>query len=164
MRKALLSVLFAQTQVGLLSFHLAATRIRESQDLEFRAEFFNFLNHPASRSLIHISLTALVRLNTPRRNSLNEGHGFSRAVKSHSHEGFRGCVRTGNEPQIGPRPVGPGFDSRSIFGSHTASLAPESSSQLRSFEKSGLREFTIVTTNPMLSCADKLSAQGEGTQ
>jgi hypothetical protein len=45
MRKAL-SVLFAQTQVGLLSFHLGATGIRESQDLEFRAEFFNFLNHP----------------------------------------------------------------------------------------------------------------------
>jgi putative heme-binding domain-containing protein len=35
----------------------------------------------------------------------------------------------------------------------------ESSSQLRSFEKSGLREFTIVTTNPMPSYADKLSAQ-----
>jgi putative heme-binding domain-containing protein len=35
----------------------------------------------------------------------------------------------------------------------------DSSSQLRSFEKSGLREFTIVTTNPMPSYADKLSAQ-----
>jgi hypothetical protein len=124
MRKALLSVLFAQTQVGLLSFHLAATRIRESQDLEFRAEFFNFLNHPASRSLIHISLTTLVRLNTPRKNSLNEGHGFSRAVKSHSHEGFRGCVRTGNEPQIGPRPVGPRSDSRSIFAFSHSLFSP----------------------------------------
>ena len=47
MRKALLCVLFAQTQVGLLSFHLAATGIRESQDLEFRAEFFNLVNHPS---------------------------------------------------------------------------------------------------------------------
>jgi hypothetical protein len=47
MRKALLCVLFAQTQVSLLSFHLAATAIRESQDLEFRAEFFNFPNHPS---------------------------------------------------------------------------------------------------------------------
>ncbi len=35
----------------------------------------------------------------------------------------------------------------------------DSSSQLRSFEKSGLREFTIVTTNPMPSYTDKLSAQ-----
>ena len=35
----------------------------------------------------------------------------------------------------------------------------DSSGQLRSFEKSGLREFTIVTTNPMPSYADKLSAQ-----
>lgn len=35
----------------------------------------------------------------------------------------------------------------------------DSSSQLRSFEKSGLREFTIVTTNPMPSYADKMSAQ-----
>ena len=35
----------------------------------------------------------------------------------------------------------------------------DSSSQLRSFEKSGLREFTIVTTNPMPSYADKLSTQ-----
>ena len=35
----------------------------------------------------------------------------------------------------------------------------DSSSQLRSFEKSGLREFTIVTTNPMPSYADKLSPQ-----
>jgi putative heme-binding domain-containing protein len=35
----------------------------------------------------------------------------------------------------------------------------DSSSQLRSFEKSGLREFTIVTTNPMPSYADRLSAQ-----
>ncbi len=35
----------------------------------------------------------------------------------------------------------------------------DSSGQLRSFEKSGLREFTIVTTNPMPSYADKLNAQ-----
>ena len=35
----------------------------------------------------------------------------------------------------------------------------DSSSQLRSFEKSGLREFTIVITNPMPSYADRLSAQ-----
>jgi putative heme-binding domain-containing protein len=35
----------------------------------------------------------------------------------------------------------------------------DSSSQLRTFEKSDLREFTIVTTNPMPSYADKLSAQ-----
>jgi putative heme-binding domain-containing protein len=35
----------------------------------------------------------------------------------------------------------------------------EASGQLASFAKSGLREFTIVTTNPMLSYADKLSAQ-----
>ncbi len=35
----------------------------------------------------------------------------------------------------------------------------DSSSQLRSLERSGLREFTIVTTNPMPSYADKLSAQ-----
>jgi hypothetical protein len=47
MRKALLCVLVDQTQVGLLSFHLSATEIRESQDLEFRAEFFNFLNYPS---------------------------------------------------------------------------------------------------------------------
>jgi hypothetical protein len=47
MRKALLCLLFDQTQVGLLSFHLAATEIRESQDPEFRAEFFNFLNYPS---------------------------------------------------------------------------------------------------------------------
>jgi hypothetical protein len=47
MRKALLCVLFDQTQVGLLGFHLEATEIRESQDVEFRAEFFNFLNYPS---------------------------------------------------------------------------------------------------------------------
>jgi putative heme-binding domain-containing protein len=35
----------------------------------------------------------------------------------------------------------------------------DSSGQLRSFSRSGLREFTIVTTNPMPSYADKLSAQ-----
>ena len=35
----------------------------------------------------------------------------------------------------------------------------DSSGQLRSFARSGLREFTIVTTNPMPSYADKLSAQ-----
>ncbi len=35
----------------------------------------------------------------------------------------------------------------------------DSSSQLRSFEKSGLREFAIVTANPMTSGTDKLSAQ-----
>jgi putative heme-binding domain-containing protein len=35
----------------------------------------------------------------------------------------------------------------------------DSSSQLRSLERSDLREFTIVTTNPMPSYADKLSAQ-----
>ena len=35
----------------------------------------------------------------------------------------------------------------------------DSSSQLRSFEKSTLRQFKIVTTNPMPSYADKLSAQ-----
>jgi putative heme-binding domain-containing protein len=35
----------------------------------------------------------------------------------------------------------------------------ESSGQLRSFRRMGLREFTIVTTNPMPSYADKLSAQ-----
>ena len=35
----------------------------------------------------------------------------------------------------------------------------DSSSQLRSFEKSDLRELTIVTTNPMPSYADKLSAE-----
>jgi putative heme-binding domain-containing protein len=35
----------------------------------------------------------------------------------------------------------------------------DSSSKLRSLERSGLREFTIVTTNPMPSYADKLSAQ-----
>jgi putative heme-binding domain-containing protein len=35
----------------------------------------------------------------------------------------------------------------------------DSSGQLRSFAKSGLREVTIVTTNPMPSYADKLSAQ-----
>jgi putative heme-binding domain-containing protein len=35
----------------------------------------------------------------------------------------------------------------------------DSSGQLRSFARSGFREFTIVTTNPMPSYADKLSAQ-----
>jgi putative heme-binding domain-containing protein len=35
----------------------------------------------------------------------------------------------------------------------------DSSSQLRSFERSRLREFTIVTTNPMPSYANKMSAQ-----
>jgi putative heme-binding domain-containing protein len=35
----------------------------------------------------------------------------------------------------------------------------DSSGQLKSFARSGLREFTIVTTNPMPSNADKLSAQ-----
>ena len=35
----------------------------------------------------------------------------------------------------------------------------DSSGRLRSLERSGLREFTIVTTNPMPSYADKLSAQ-----
>ncbi len=35
----------------------------------------------------------------------------------------------------------------------------DSSGQLRSFQKSSLREFTIVTTNPMPSYADKMSAQ-----
>jgi len=35
----------------------------------------------------------------------------------------------------------------------------DSSGQLRSFARSGLREFTIVTTNPMPSYAYKLSAQ-----
>ena len=35
----------------------------------------------------------------------------------------------------------------------------DSSGQLRSFQKSGLREFTIVTTNPMPAYKDKLSAQ-----
>ncbi len=34
-----------------------------------------------------------------------------------------------------------------------------SSGQLRSFEKAGLHEFTIVTTNPMPSYANKMSAQ-----
>jgi putative heme-binding domain-containing protein len=35
----------------------------------------------------------------------------------------------------------------------------DSTGQLRSFARSGLREFTIVTRNPMPSYADKLSAQ-----
>jgi putative heme-binding domain-containing protein len=35
----------------------------------------------------------------------------------------------------------------------------DSSGQLRSFARSGLHEYTIVTTNPMPSYADKLSAQ-----
>jgi putative heme-binding domain-containing protein len=35
----------------------------------------------------------------------------------------------------------------------------DSSSQLRSFQKASLREFTIVTANPMPSYADKMSAQ-----
>jgi putative heme-binding domain-containing protein len=35
----------------------------------------------------------------------------------------------------------------------------DASSQLRSFQKSGLREFTIVTTNPMPSYADRMNAQ-----
>jgi putative heme-binding domain-containing protein len=35
----------------------------------------------------------------------------------------------------------------------------DSSGQLRSFARPGLREFTIVTTNPMPAYADKLSAQ-----
>jgi putative heme-binding domain-containing protein len=35
----------------------------------------------------------------------------------------------------------------------------DSSSQLRSFKKSSLREFTIVTTNPMPSYVDKMNAQ-----
>jgi putative heme-binding domain-containing protein len=35
----------------------------------------------------------------------------------------------------------------------------DSESQLRSFEKANLREFTIVTANPMPSYADKMSAQ-----
>jgi putative heme-binding domain-containing protein len=35
----------------------------------------------------------------------------------------------------------------------------DASGQLRSFARSGLREYTIVTTNPMPSYADKLSAQ-----
>ena len=35
----------------------------------------------------------------------------------------------------------------------------DSSNQLRSFQKSSLREFTIVTTNPMPSYANKMSAQ-----
>jgi putative heme-binding domain-containing protein len=35
----------------------------------------------------------------------------------------------------------------------------DASNQLRSFQKSGLREFTIVTTNPMPSFADRMSAQ-----
>jgi putative heme-binding domain-containing protein len=38
----------------------------------------------------------------------------------------------------------------------------DSSGQLRSFARSGLREFTIVTTNPMPSYADKLNAQDLG--
>jgi putative heme-binding domain-containing protein len=35
----------------------------------------------------------------------------------------------------------------------------DASSQLRSFQKAGLREFTIVTTNPMPSYANRMSAQ-----
>jgi quinoprotein glucose dehydrogenase len=35
----------------------------------------------------------------------------------------------------------------------------DSSSQLRSFQKASLREFTIVTANPMPSYAEKMSAQ-----
>jgi putative heme-binding domain-containing protein len=35
----------------------------------------------------------------------------------------------------------------------------DSSSQLRSFQKASLREFTIVTANPMPSYADKMSAE-----
>jgi putative heme-binding domain-containing protein len=35
----------------------------------------------------------------------------------------------------------------------------DSSSQLRSFQKASLREFTIVTANPMPSYADKMSGQ-----
>jgi putative heme-binding domain-containing protein len=35
----------------------------------------------------------------------------------------------------------------------------DSTSQLRSFQKASLREFTIVTANPMPSYADKMSAQ-----
>jgi quinoprotein glucose dehydrogenase len=35
----------------------------------------------------------------------------------------------------------------------------DSSGQLRSIARSGLREYTIVTANPMPSYADKLSAQ-----
>jgi mono/diheme cytochrome c family protein len=35
----------------------------------------------------------------------------------------------------------------------------ESSGQLRSVARQGLREYTIVTANPMPSYADKLSAQ-----
>ena len=35
----------------------------------------------------------------------------------------------------------------------------DSSGQLRSFEKSSLREFTIVTANPMPSYANRMTAQ-----
>jgi putative heme-binding domain-containing protein len=38
-------------------------------------------------------------------------------------------------------------------------LIDSSSGQLRSFEKAGLHEFTIVTTNPMPSYANRMSAQ-----
>ena len=42
-------------------------------------------------------------LNSLRKNSLNEGHGFRRAVKSHSYKGFRGCE---NYPFSELSPVG----------------------------------------------------------
>jgi hypothetical protein len=50
-----------------------------------------------------------------RKNSLDDGHGVSRAVTNHGYERFSRCVITGNEPQIGPRPYGPRSDWRSIF-------------------------------------------------
>jgi hypothetical protein len=44
---------------------------------------------PISKSALYQGTTSQAA-----ENSLNEGHGFSRAVKSHSYEGFRGSVRT----------------------------------------------------------------------
>jgi hypothetical protein len=38
-----------------------------------------------------VEIAELPRLKKLHENSLNEGHGFSRAVRSHSHEGFKGC-------------------------------------------------------------------------
>jgi hypothetical protein len=40
---------------------------------------------PSEPKELSLSTPGLDRL---RKNSLNEGHGFSRAVKSHSYEGF----------------------------------------------------------------------------
>jgi hypothetical protein len=43
---------------------------------------------PTLQAAEKIMLCVRARLYSLRKNSLNEGHGFSRAIKSHSNEGF----------------------------------------------------------------------------